>query len=139
MKKVSRAWAVTALVLSGCATTQSPDGHRASVVHAGTVYPDTGVESVAGEWSGTWKGLTGRATLRVDAPSADDIEVEYCYDAWCVGGCSKEPCGWYANEARDVRFENEQLKFTSRGAASSCSTAREKRCEARTRGSTRHA
>lgn len=48
-------------------------------------------------------------------PSADDIELEHCFGALCAGGCSNEPCAWYAHKVREVRFENARLTFASRG------------------------
>ena len=115
MRRAIWACAAAVLILSGCTTTDGVDAQPASAQQAHTGYPGTGVESVAGEWSGTWKGLVGRSTLSVKAPSAEDIEVKYCFGNWCAGGCTKEPCGWYANPLSEIGFENEQLKFSSRG------------------------
>lgn len=99
-----------ALVASGCETAPTTSGEEEIAPD-----PQTGIGAVAGRWSGTWRGLTGRSTLEITAPDADDIEVKYCYDAWCAGGCTKDPCGWYANALDDIRFEGEQLTFMSRG------------------------
>lgn len=95
---------------SGCVGTQSVNDEEAL-----TRYPQSGLESIAGSWAGTWKGLTGRSTLKVTTREADHIEVKYCYDAWCAGGCTTDPCGWHANTLDEIEFENEQLKFSSRG------------------------
>ena len=107
---------VMTCMMSGCQTTQTVSVHDAGAL---TQSPQIGIESIAGSWSGTWKGLTGRSTLVVTAPSVDDIEVKYCYSAWCAGGCSKGKgsCGWYANKLKDIRFEDEALKFRTFGGS----------------------
>lgn len=111
---VEMAAVVATLALVGCQT-----AHTVSDDEPRTQYPQTGIESIAGSWSGTWRGLTGRSTLKVSAPSVDAIEVKYCYNAWCAGGCSKgkASCGWYANKLKEIRFEDDALKFkTFRGS-----------------------
>lgn len=98
---------IAATALTGCVTT----GDAMSDAEALASYPQTGIEAITGHWGGTWTQGTAYSTLRVSAADADNIEVRYCYGGWCAQGCSNDACSGYGNRLRNVRFEDEALKF----------------------------
>ena len=103
---------IAAVTLSGCVTT----GETMSEGEALANYRTTGIEAIVGHWGGTWTQGASYSTLRVTAEDADNIEVRYCYGGWCAGGCSDGTCMSHGNQLRNVRFENESLKFKVKSA-----------------------
>ena len=103
---------LAAMTLTGCVTT----GDAISDEEALSNYPTTGIEAITGHWGGTWTQGTSFSTLRVTAQDADNIEVIYCYGGWCAGGCSDGTCMSHGNKLRNVRFEDEILKFDVKSA-----------------------
>ena len=108
-KRMARAAAVlgAALALAGCVTT----GGSVSDEEALANYAQTGIESIVGEWTGSWSGFHRSTTLRVRTPTPGRIEVRYCTGGWCAQGCNTGTCPKGAWKLHDVTFEDETLRF----------------------------
>lgn len=101
------AMVVAALAVSGCVTRGNPVSDEEALAS----YPQTGIEAITGHWAGTWTQGSSWSTLRVSAEDPEKIVVRYCYGGWCAGGCSSGQCATYGNRLRNVRFEEEALRF----------------------------
>ena len=93
--------------ITGCVTT----GNTMSDAEVLAEVPSTGIEAIAGRWGGTWTVGNSYSTLQVRTDDAGKIDVRYCSGGWCAFGCSESPCSKSANRLRNVRFEDDTLKY----------------------------